>query len=249
MQVRILMNWTDDAFILSVRRHGESSAVVHLLTCGHGRHAGLVRGGAGKGMRGVLQAGNRVAARWQARLDEHLGYLTCEAVAAHAAQVMADAGRLAALAAACALADSLLPEREPHPGMFAALEALIGDLEAEASSWPASYVCWELVLLAELGYGLDLSSCAVTGTTEDLAWVSPKSARAVSTAAGAPYADKLLPLPRFLLEGGGGTAEEVTKGLALTGHFLERHVLAPQGTAMPAARIRLVDRLRGAVSS
>lgn len=236
------MDWADDAFVVSVRRHGEGSAVVHLLTRSHGRHAGLVRSAAGKAMRGVLLAGNRVAARWHARLDEHLGYLSCELVCAHAAAVMDDAPRLAAVTAACALIDLTLPEREAHPAVFTAFEALMADLAT--ADWPSSYVRWELVLLAELGYGLDLSECAVTGATEGLAWVSPRSGRAVSAGAGAAYADKLLALPEFLVCGGGGDAQAVAEGLALTGYFLERHVLAPHAVALPAARTRLVERLR-----
>ncbi len=236
------MDWADDAFVLSLRRHGEGSAVVHLLTRSHGRHAGLVRGATGKAMRGVLLAGNRVAARWHARLDEHLGYLSCELVCAHAAAVLDDAPRLAALTAACALTDLALPEREAHPAVFTAFEALLADLGAV--DWPSSYVRWELVLLTELGYGLDLSRCAITGATEGLVWVSPRSGRAVSAAAGAAYADRLLALPAFLVQGGRGDGQAVAAGLALTGYFLERHVLAPHGLALPAVRTRLVERLR-----
>lgn len=235
------MQWTDDAFVLSVRRHGETGVVAHLLTREHGRHAGLVRGGASKQLRGALQPGNRIRTTWMARLEDQLGVLAVEPAAAHAALAMDDPGRLAALSAACALAELVLPEREPHPAVFAAFEALAADLAG--TSWPSSYVRWELVLLAELGYGLDLSACAVSGRTDDLVWVSPKSGRAVSAEAGAPYAGKLLPLPRFLVAGGSGSTAEVAAGLALTGHFLERHVLAPHRRAMPAARARLVDRM------
>lgn len=233
------MQWTDDAFVLSARRHGEGGAVVHLLTRAHGRHAGLVRGAASKALRGAVQPGNRVVATWMARLDEQLGVFALELAAAHAASVMDDAGRLAALSAACALADVTLPERQAHPAVFDAFAALAADLGGP--DWPSSYVRWELVLLAALGYGLDLTSCAVTGTTEGLAWVSPRTGRAVSAGAGAAYADKLLPLPRFLVEGGAGDAGQVAQGLRLTGHFLDRHVLA--GKPMPAARMRVVDRL------
>lgn len=233
------MRWTDDAFVLSARRHGEAGAVVHLLTRRHGRHAGLVRGAASKALRGVVQPGNRVAATWTARLDDQLGVVALELAAAHAAAVLDDAGRLAALSAACALADATLPERQAHPEVFDAFAALVADFAG--ADWPSSYVRWELVLLAALGYGLDLEACVVTGTTADLTWVSPRTGRAVSAAAGAAHADKLLPLPRFLVAGGAGTAAEVAQGLALTGHFLRRHALA--GRAMPAARLRAVDRL------
>jgi DNA repair protein RecO (recombination protein O) len=235
------MQWTDDAFVLSARPYGEGGAVVHVLARGHGRHAGLVRGGSAKQARGVIQPGNRVLATWMARLEEQLGILALELTAAHAAMVMADPDRLAVLSSACAMADLVLPEREPHPHLFAAFEALVADLAG--ADFASSYVRWELILLAELGYGLDLSSCAATGSTRDLAWVSPKSGRAVSAAAGAPYAGKLLPLPNFLVQGGRGDAAAVAAGLALTGHFLDRLVLAPHGRAMPPARTRLVDRM------
>ncbi len=235
------MDWSDDAFVLSARRYGEGAVVAHVLSRGHGRHAGLVRGGAGKGLRGVLQPGNLVAVRWRARLEEQLGVMTAELAAAHSAQAMGDAGRLAALSSACAMVELTLPEREPHPAVFDAFSALAADLRTGA--WPASYVRWELVLLAELGYGLDLGACAVTGAAADLRWVSPKTGRAVSAVAGAPYADKLLDLPGFLLAGGPGDAAQVAQGLALTGHFLDRRVLAPHGRRLPPARTRLVDRI------
>lgn len=235
------MNWTDDAFVLSLRRHGEGGAVVHLLTRDHGRHAGLVRGVSSKQARGIVQSGNRVHASWIGRLEDQLGVLSLELTTAHAAAVMADPDRLAVLAAACAMADRALPERQPHPHLFAAFEALAADLGGE--EFTSSYVRWELVLLAELGYGLDLSRCAATGATADLAWVSPKTGRAVSAAAGAPYAEKLLALPSFLVEGGPGDAMAVVQGLTLTGYFLERHVLAPHRQSMPPARTRLVDRI------
>lgn len=237
------MEWVDEGIILAVRKHGESSAVVSLLTGGHGRHAGLVRGGAGRGARGILQPGNGVAARWRARLAEHLGTLTCELTHAYAAAALDDADGLAALAAACAVAEAALPEREPCRAVYDGLTALLAAIEGGV--WPAAYVRWELGLLAELGFGLDLGECAVTGRNDQLAYVSPKSGRAVSLAAGEPYKGRLLPLPSFLAGGGNGTATaEVADGLRLTGHFLERHVFAQAGRPMPAARRRLEARLR-----
>lgn len=233
------MQWSDDAFLLSVRRHGESAAIAGLLTRSHGRTHGLVRGGFGKAARGVLQPGNRVAATWTARLEDQLGHLACDLVTAHAAMVLEDAGRLAALASACALTEATVPEREPLPGLFAACEALLTGLPAEG--WAGLYVRWELALLDELGYGLDLSRCAATGTTADLVYVSPKSGGAVSAAAGAPYRAKLLPLPGFLLAGTAATAAEAADGLRLTGYFLQRHAL--EGRDLPAARARLRERL------
>ncbi len=251
------MEWRDEAIVLAVRRLGEGAAVASLLTRTHGRHPGLVRGGQSKAYRGVLLPGNRVDARWRARLADQLGGLRCELVGAHAAAAMDDPGRLAALAAACALCEAALPERQPHEAVFEALLALLDALAAE--SWPSVYVHWELALLRALGYGLDLSACAATGVpapppaaaegvgraNDELAYVSPRTGRAVSLSAGAPYRDRLLALPRFLVAGGEGDAAEIRAGLALTGHFLDRHVLGPHAIPMPPARSRLVDRFRG----
>lgn len=234
------MDWDDEAVVLAVRRHGESGAVASLLTRSHGRHAGLVHGGQSKANRAVLQPGNQVRAWWSGRLAEQLGTLRLELAQAHAAAMMDDPGRLAALNSACALAELVLPERQPHPASHAALAALLHALEAE--SWPSIYVHFELALLRDLGFGLDLSVCAATGQTTGLAYVSPKTGRAVSVEAGRPYHDKLLALPSFLVDGGEGDAAAIRAGLGLAGFFLERHALAPHRAAMPAARIRLVDR-------
>lgn len=236
------MEWSDDAIVLSAVRHGENAAITQLLTRAHGRHAGLVRGGAGRRMRGVLQPGNQVHAAWRARLAEHLGTLTCELVHPFAAPLLDEPARLAGLQAACALSQAALPEREPHPRVFAHLLALLGLLR-DAPDWPAAYVRWELALLSELGFGLDLTECAATGRNDQLAYVSPKSGRAVSISAGEPYRARLLPLPAFLLDGGSGNAAEVAAGLVLTGHFLEQHAFTPHGRTLPAARGRLVRRL------
>lgn len=241
------MEWTHDGIVLSARKHGETSSIVTLLTREKGRHLGLVRGGAGKRQRGVLQPGNRVHARWRARLPEHLGTLACELESAYAAALLDDRQRLAALSAACAVTDAALPEREPHAAVFDGLLMLLRALAGEA--WPFVYVKWELELLAELGFGLDLSRCAATGINDQLVYVSPKSGRAVSAAAGEPYRNALLPLPAFLRDGGlGGTPGEVVDGLRLTGYFLERHVFATVGKTMPAARRRLSERLVTAYS-
>ncbi|MGB8274442.1 MAG: DNA repair protein RecO, partial [Alphaproteobacteria bacterium] len=228
------------------RRHGESSAIVSLLTEGHGRHLGLVRGGAGRRAAGTYEPGNEVAARWRARLDEHLGTYTCEVKRAHAAAILDDPLRLSGLAAACAVADAALPEREPHGAVF---ESLKGWLESVAAAptmdWASAYVRFELGMLRDLGFGLDLSGCAVTGTNDTLSFVSPKTGRAVSAAAAEPYRDRLLTLPSFLLDPSAAALSpaEVLEGLRLTGHFLDRHVFAPHERKMPAARARLVDRL------
>ena len=235
------MQWDDTGFVLAARRHGEHGLIAEVLTCEHGRHLGFVRGGQSPRLRALWQTGNEVAAHWQGRLPEHLGNFGCELVRAHAARFLDDALRLAALAAASALA-AALPEREPHADLFAAFGRLLGALDSRAD-WPQCYVSWECELLAGLGFGLDLGRCAVTGATEDLAYVSPKSGRAVSRAAGLPYHDKLLPLPAFLWRGVGAGRDELAAGLRLTGYFLQRHVFAPQGRPLPEARSFFADRL------
>jgi DNA repair protein RecO (recombination protein O) len=237
------MEWSDDGIVLSARKHGESSAIVSVLTAEHGRHAGLLRGGSGSRLRGVLEPGNRVRVTWRARLEEHLGSFTqCDMVANISAGLLDDPLRLAALQALCAVAEVALPERERHMAVYAGMLDLLGELGGE--TWAGRYVRWELALLADLGFGLDLSTCAATGTNDDLAFVSPKSGRAVSASAGEPYRDRLLALPDFLLkaqrEPGVG---EIAAGLALTGYFLDRHVLGPHGKSLPLARGRLLDRL------
>ncbi|HYM30162.1 MAG TPA: DNA repair protein RecO [Candidatus Cybelea sp.] len=237
------MHWTDDAIVLASRKHGETSAVVNLLTRDHGRHAGLVRGGASRRLKGVLQAGNEVSASWRGRLAEHLGTLTIELRAAHAASLMEDSMRLSALVSACALVEATLPEREPHPGLFQGLAVLLQSLHEGAAEWPAVYVRWEVGLLSELGFGLDLSACAVTGETSGLTHVSPKTGRAVSSGAAAPYAEKLFRLPPFLAGGEvGDPLADIADGLALTGFFLDRYAFAPHRRSIPAARARLVER-------
>ncbi|GAB6053300.1 DNA repair protein RecO [Magnetospira thiophila] len=234
------MEWSDDGQIISVRRHGESSAIVGVLTCQHGRCVGLLRGATGPRLRGVVQVGNRVRVRWRARLSEHLGTWTLEPTGAVTAFVLSDPLRLAALSSACALVESCLPEREPHPGVQQALDLWL-DLLVADGPWAGAYVKWELGLLAELGFGLDLRQCAATGQTSDLRYVSPKSGRAVSMAAGAPYKERLLVLPPFLLhEGAVGQGTEIRQGLDLTGYFLNRHLFQEQG--LPAARRRLLEK-------
>lgn len=243
------MEWSDEGIVLAARRHGESAAIVTLLTHRHGRHAGLVQGGAGKRARGLYEPGNRLLATWRARLAEHLGHFTCELVEANAAQLLETPLRLAALSAATAVAESALPEREPHPGAYAGLLGLIAALTSPGHSdldWAMAYVRWELALLAELGFGLDLTECAATGANDRLVYVSPKSGRAVSAAAGEPYRDRLLPLPAFLTGPAPASFDDVLAGLKLTGHFLARDVFGHgphprQGE--PAARARLVERL------
>jgi DNA repair protein RecO (recombination protein O) len=231
------VEWTDIGIVLGARRHGETSAVAELMTREHGRHLGLVRGGAGVRLKPVLQTGNLVSATWRARLDENLGYYVVEAMDLRAASYLTAAYALYGLHHLAALC-RLLPERDPHPPVFDLLEHTIAGLGAPL---PASALVafFELQLLAELGFGLDLSSCAATGATTDLVYVSPRSGRAVSRQAGEPWRDKLLPLPAFLGAGGEGqvpSLAELRDGFALTGFFLARHVYDPRGELLPAAR-------------
>lgn len=248
------MDWTDEAFVLAARRHGEGAAVVQLLTKEHGRHAGLVHGGGSASKRALVEPGNLVQAAWRGRLAEHLGRLTLEVERPYAATLMDDPKRLAALAAMCAVAEIALPEREPHPALFHATAALLDSLaETGDDVWPAIYIRWELGLLSELGFGLDLSVCAATGQTDDLVFVSPRTGRAVSRQAGEPYQDKLLPLPGFLAPAQGGAlsaaANDIRDGVRLTGYFLTRHVFDPLNRPLPGARDRLTDLLAGSCES
>lgn len=240
------MDWTDRGFVLSVRPLGERDAILSLFTREHGRHPGLVRGGAGRRLGALLQPGNEAHAQWRARLADHLGTYALEPGTAHAALLLAAPRRLAGLSALCALLDLVLPEREPHAALFDGLEILLGILAGDGP-WPALMVRFELEVLRDLGFGLDLSACALSGATSGLAFVSPRTGRAVSAEAGAPWADKLLRLPAFLTaDGGPAEAADVLDGFALTGHFIERHILHPQGRGLPAARDRLLSLLGGA---
>ena len=236
------MDWRDTGFVLTTRRHGESALIVELMTEAHGRHAGLVRGGQSPKRRALLQPGNLVAASWRGRLPEHLGAFDIELLRPHAAGLIDDPDRLAALAAAAALIALALPDREPHGDVYQGFAALLAALDS--ADWAAHYVAWECTLLAALGFGLDLTACAATGVNDDLAYVSPRSGRAVSRSAGVPYHDKLLPLPAFLWSGTSAEGADIVAGLALTGHFLHHHLLEPQGRTLPEARARLAERLR-----
>ncbi len=239
------MEWSDEGVVLSVRAHGETAAVVDLFTRAHGRHSGLVHGGRSRRLRPVLQIGNHVDATWKARLADNLGHYNVELRRGFAAPLMEDAAALAAITSMAALA-RLLPERDPHPNLFEITLFVLGYL-SDVAVWPALVVRWEMALLDELGFGLDLATCAATRTAADLVYVSPKSGRAVSAEAGEPYKDRLLALPGFLRAGGAAGSfakEDIAAGFALTGYFLEARVLAPHGLAMPEARGRLVSYLR-----
>lgn len=234
------MHWSDDGIIIGTRRHGETSLIVELMTERHGRHLGLVRGGRSRTQRPVLQAGNSVHATWRARLDEHLGNYALEPATLRAAKLMETPAGLYGLQALGGLV-RLLPERDPHPQIYAALSALV-DLLDDPVLAGGLIVRFELRMLEELGFGLDLDSCVATGTNDDLAYVSPKSGRAVSRSAGDPWRERMLALPAFLLAAPGGRPgpEDLIAAFRLTGFFLARHVYEPRGITPPEARERLV---------
>jgi DNA repair protein RecO (recombination protein O) len=236
------MDWSDDAIILSVRPHGESARILDVLAREHGRHAGLVRGGASRKASATLQPGNAVHVHWRARLAEHLGNFTVEPVKARSGALMESRAGLIGLNAFAAVALAALPEREPHEPVFAAAEILLDAMTADDfAHWGPLYVRWEAGLLEALGFGLDLSRCAATGAVDDLRYVSPKSGRAVSGAGGAGYEGRLLALPGYLLgsQNSDSSPAEIIAGLKLTGHFLLERVLLPHGREMPPARNRL----------
>ena len=237
------MEWADEGIVLGVRRHGEGNAIVELITRAHGRHLGLVRGGGSRRQAPVLQPGNSVAALWRARLDEHLGNFTLEPVALRAEGLMRAPHSAYAVTYMAQLLH-LLPERDPHEGLYATFGAILDALsDVEASAMLMAR--FELAMLQELGFGLELETCAATGGRNDLMYVSPKSGRAVSRDAGAPYAERLLPLPGFLI---GAAAppdrEAVEAGLTLTGFFLSSRILEPRGLSHPEARAGFLSAWR-----
>jgi DNA repair protein RecO (recombination protein O) len=242
------MEWTDIGIVLGVRRHGEANAIVELMTQAHGRHLGLVRGGTGTRLRPVLQPGNSVMATWRARLDEHLGYYTIEGLDLRAASFLLSAHAVYGVTHLAGLC-RLLPERDPHESVFVALDAALAMIEDPAAAAVLA-ARFELDLLAELGFGLDLSACAATGAAEDLVYVSPKSGRAVSRAAGEPWRDRLLALPAFLAEedAPAPTPEELAAAFALTGFFLGRHVFEVRGEPLPDARVHFIAAVTRAIA-
>src|SRR3954469_11372308 len=244
------MEWTDEGIVLGVRRHGESSAIVELLTRGHGRHLGLVRGGAGSRMRPLLQPGNSLRAVWRARLDEHLGPFVVEATRLRAATVLASSHAVYGVTHLASLA-RLLPERDPHQDIYDMLDRTLDDFD-EIGEAAVHLVKFELAMLAELGFGLDLDSCAATGATSDLVYVSPESGAAVSRQAGEPWRDRLLRLPLFLCGNDGWSDQDLQDGFRLTGMFLLRHVLEPRGQSHSDARngfINAVNRHRAGTAA
>jgi DNA repair protein RecO (recombination protein O) len=267
------MQWTDKGIVLGVRRHGEASVILELMTREHGRHLGLVRGGAGARMRPILQPGNHVDATWRARLDEHLGNYTVEGLDLPAASFLGSAHTVYGVTHLGALC-RLLPERDPHPEIHAVLADIIARL-SDIRAAARDIICFELRMLSELGFGLDLETCAATGTHTELAYVSPKSGRAVSRVAGEPWQDRLFRLPAFLREpdvdvgpvgilaavAGDVAANDVTvsapganditladlaDGFAITGFFLQRHVFEPRGVAMPETRASFFNTVMNA---
>lgn len=235
------MDWRDQGILLSMRPHGETSAIIEVLTAAHGRHMGVVRGGASRKMAAALQPGTGLTLEWRARLDDHIGSFTVEPLKSRA-HLLSDRLALAGLLSVCALLHAAVPEREPHPALWQRTLALADRLGLEG--WTTDYVRWELCLLEEIGFGLDLTACAVTGATEGLAYVSPKSGRAVTAKGAGDWADRLLPLPEGLAGNGPLTAAAVLTGLRLTGFFLDRE-LRPvlHDRPLPEARARLVDLL------
>ena len=235
------MEWRDEGIILTVRNHGETSAIAEIFTAVHGRMLGLVRGGRSRQMRPVLQPGNLVAVTWRARLEEHLGTYTLEPLDLKAGLIIENALRLSGLSSLTALAQ-VLPEREPHPRLYDAFRIVLGAIDSD-TVWPALMVRWELGLLDELGFGLDLSKCAATGLEDNLVYVSPRSGKAVSAEAGRPYHDRLFNLPGFLSGNGEATLDQVLDGLKLTAYFLERHIFGPRNTVLPQARTMMQQAL------
>jgi len=237
------MDFTDEGIFISAKPLGEANAIAEILTAAHGRHLGLVRGGRSRRLRPLLQPGNLLSLSWRARLADHLGGFAVEMIDPLAARVLDDQAALAAIGSLTSLA-KLLPERDPHPELYHGALQVLRALD-DAARWPALLVHWEMMLLQDLGFGLDLSACAATGVETDLAFVSPRSGRAVSRHAGEAYGDRLLKLPRFLVEGEAVdvSPQEVVAGFALTGHFLARHVLAPHGQSLPQSRERLIGLL------
>lgn len=236
-----MLEWQDEGIILSLRPHGETGGVLSLLTKQHGRTAGYVYGASSAKSRGTLEAGNLVFARWQAKSSDQLGSFSLELEKSYAAAVMDDPVKLTALQSALALADKTLFEREKHPGVYEGLKALLESFSADL--WAPTYIFWEIGLLRELGFGLDFSACAATGTTENLIYMSPKSGRAVSALGGAGYEDRLLHLPSFL-RGGSVEEKDILEGLQLTGHFLLHRVFSQMNSGLPEPRLRLEEHIK-----
>ena len=240
------MKWNDCGIVLSAKKYSESGLILAVMTANHGNHKGLVRWGNSKAGRSLYQPSNLIQVSWNARLEDHLGSFRCELIQTNLSEFLSDPLKLSALSSICALTELSFPEREPHPVFYGGLEDLL--LRISEPDWNQRYVFLELLILSELGFGLDLAACAVSGMTEELAYVSPKTGRAVSKAAGAPYRRKLKVLPEFLLSQkkvfGDVPLVEIYKGLSLSGYFLERHIFSQRTGKEPSARTRFVDRIK-----
>ena len=237
------MEWRDTGILLSVRRHGETSAIIDVFTPERGRHSGVVRGGTSRKIAPILQPGAQLDLAWRARLEDHIGSFSVEPVRSRAALVMGNRLALAGLNTVTALLGFCLPEREAHAKLYHRTEQLL-DLLGQDTLWPLAYLRWEVALLEDMGFGLDLSVCAVTGATEGLAYVSPKTGRAVSEAGAGEWRDRLLPLPSVLLGTGDAADEDILTALGTTGYFLSTHLAPDLGTRpLPDARARFVTAL------
>ena len=240
------MDWQSEGYIVSTRKHGESSAIIDVLTPDYGRHAGLVRGGSSRRLRPIIEIGNKVQVQWRARLSEHLGNFVVEPIELHAATLMHDRTSLVGLNAVCAMAKTVLPERQAFPQVYAAFDVLMQNFQ-DVDIWPALYVRWEMGVLAALGYGLDLSTCAATGGNDNLTHVSPRTGRAVCASAAEPYLDKLLPLPPFMRGERTLSSEDIVDGLRLTGYFLETRVQWGINQTLPEARAVMVEYINSKI--
>lgn len=242
------MEWQDEGLVIGARKYGEAAVILELMTRGHGRHLGVVRGGRSKSMRAVLQPGNLVSATWRARLEDHMGSFAIEPLTNRAARYLDRGAALHGVTLLAALL-RLLPERDPQAPLFEMADVIAARLDQPDAAAPLM-ARFELALLAALGFGLDLSACALTGSREDLAFVSPKSGRAVSRDAGAPWGPRLLAYPRLLQEGSDAPpVQEIAEAFRLTGYFLTRDVLGPRGAAMPASRALYLDAVSNQRSS
>ena len=238
-----MIEWRDEGVLLAVRKHGEAAVIVEFFTQHHGKHAGVVRGGAGRRQGPILQPGGQFEVVWKARLEEHMGAFTVEPMRSRAAQVMTDPLALAGLTSVVGLLNFALPERAQHGALYSASINLL-DLICVTEAWPLAYLHWEMQLLEDLGFGLDLSCCVVSGTTEDLAYVSPKSGRAVAAHHAGRWKTQLLPLAPCMIGQSVADNDEIAAGLRTTGHFLEKWLAPSLGDrGLPLARQRLVERL------
>ena len=238
------MRWSDSGYVISSKPYGESSAIINIFSKEHGRHAGLVKGGNGKRLKGIIQPGNKIFAQWASRTSEQLGFFNVELNHPVVALIMTDQKKLVALSSACSMLYLLTAEREKQENLYEAFSELIDSI-VNNNDWPFEYIRWEKYLLKEIGYGLDLDKCAVTGTTEALYYVSPKTGRAVCFDAGKPYQTKLLKLPYFLVGSSCNFNEKdlnsVVDGLRLTGYFLEKVIFNTKSIGLPKSRIGLLN--------